>query len=79
MSINTNSFASGDRAHDGRVAGSPASLTGASLGKLTITFFVFWGAGAAAELGAGLTEPGMGLTLRIGPPRTAFGGPPMLN
>lgn len=75
MSLEMDPSARGDRAQEGRVAGLPFSLPTVSFGKLTMTFFFFCGSVTAF----GLTPPGNGLSFLAGPPRTAFGGPPILS
>jgi hypothetical protein len=73
--IGTSEFAvaNGVRAHGGRIGVSPVSLWVVSTGMFTTTFLPF-GAGVDAACGGG-----KGLSLRPGPPRGAFGGPPMLT
>lgn len=66
----------GLRAHSARPVTEPSSARIVSFGKLITTFFCFTGGGAGEGDAA---VGGIGLSLRFGPPRTAFGGPPMLS
>lgn len=75
MSTGTSSGRSGIRAHDSKWEGPSSDDEIVSFGKLTVTFLGLVGTTTGATTGATSETT---LFLAAGPPRAAFGGPPVL-